>query len=105
VARRIAQIGAVEALLLGRTEARRAFVAAGGSQPRRMRRLDPVLSLGVEGQHRAVARRRGLAVEGRADIDAVRVRALRAVADPAAIGEFALMAEGSEECIVEPARR
>src|SRR5580698_5163022 len=68
-------------------------------------RFHLVFRLCGEGEHHAVAEARRLAVLRRADIDAVRVAAFGAVADPAAIGEFALMPERAEERVIKLAGR
>src|SRR5207253_1241044 len=105
VAGRIAQIRAIPVALVGRPIAGRAFVRPTSFEPCLVRGLHLVLGRSLECDHHAVAGTCRIAVERRADINAVTIRALRAVADPAAVSEFALMPEGAEKRVIKLARR
>src|SRR5579864_3089827 len=69
-----------------------------------MRSFHFVRILRLECEHRPVAERRRFLVEGRAHVDTMLVLVFGPVSDPAAIGEFSLMAEGTEYGVIEFAR-
>jgi len=68
-------------------------------------RVDLGFGVALEGQHDAVAGARRLLIVRWTDIGVMAVLALGAVADPAAVGEFALVAQRAQDRIVEFARR
>jgi hypothetical protein len=68
-------------------------------------RIDFGFGVGLERDHHAVAERRRILVERRADINLVVVRAPLAVSDPSAVEEFPFPAQRIEHRIIEFARR